>query len=156
MFMHQPQIQHMTEVMRILRYLKGTSSRGILFRKNDHLDLLAYTEADWAWDQDDRKSMFGYFTLVGGNLFTWKSKKQNVVSLWSAEAEFRGIAEWITEVIWLKNSWVNYTSDRRRLVTCFVIIKQKSVSLKIRFNTIEPNMLRSIGTSLRRNLWRRL
>ena len=45
-FMHQPYIQHMTIVMRILRYLKGTSSRGILFMKNDHLDLLAYTDVD--------------------------------------------------------------------------------------------------------------
>ena len=32
-FMHQPQIQHMIAIMRILRYLKGMSSRGILFRK---------------------------------------------------------------------------------------------------------------------------
>uniref|UniRef100_A0A803KSV8 Reverse transcriptase Ty1/copia-type domain-containing protein n=1 Tax=Chenopodium quinoa TaxID=63459 RepID=A0A803KSV8_CHEQI len=45
-FMHLPQIQHMTAVMRILRYLKGTSSTGIYFDKNDHLDLIAYTDAD--------------------------------------------------------------------------------------------------------------
>ena len=60
----------MTVVMRILRYLKGTSSRGILFKKNDHLDLLAYTDVDWARDRDDRRSTSGYFTLVGGNLVT--------------------------------------------------------------------------------------
>ena len=40
-FMHQLQIHHMTVVMRILKYLKGTSSIGILFKKNNHLDLLA-------------------------------------------------------------------------------------------------------------------
>ena len=74
-FMHKPQIQHMTTVMRILRYLKGTSSRGILFSKNGHLDLLGYTDADWAGDRDDRRSTSGYFTLFGGNLVTWKSKK---------------------------------------------------------------------------------
>uniref|UniRef100_A0A803NB30 Reverse transcriptase Ty1/copia-type domain-containing protein n=1 Tax=Chenopodium quinoa TaxID=63459 RepID=A0A803NB30_CHEQI len=45
-FMHLPQVQHMTAVMRILRYLKGTSSTGIYFDKNDHLDLIAYTDAD--------------------------------------------------------------------------------------------------------------
>ena len=64
------------------------SSRGILFRKNGHLDLLAYTNADW----DDRKSTSEYFTLVGGNLVTWKSKKLKVVALSSAKAELRGIA----------------------------------------------------------------
>ena len=45
-FMHMPQIQHMTAIMRTLRYLKGTCSRGLLFGKNDNLDLLGYTNAD--------------------------------------------------------------------------------------------------------------
>ena len=94
----------MTVVMRILRYLKSTSSRGLLFGENDNLDLLAYTDAEWAGDRDDRKSTSGYFILVGGNLVTWKSKKQKVVALSSgnAEAKFRGIAKGITEVLWIK------------------------------------------------------
>ena len=32
-FMHRPQVHHMTAVMRILRYLKGTSSKGIYSRR---------------------------------------------------------------------------------------------------------------------------
>lgn len=44
MFMHMPQIQHMTAVIRILRHLKGTSIRGLPFEKIDNLDLLAYTD----------------------------------------------------------------------------------------------------------------
>jgi len=91
-FMHQPQINHMEAVRRIVRYLKGTTSYGILFQPNKHLKIQAYTDADWAGDQQDRRSTSGYFTLVGGNLVTWRSKKQKVVALSSAEAEFRGIA----------------------------------------------------------------
>uniref|UniRef100_A0A803LEC5 Uncharacterized protein n=1 Tax=Chenopodium quinoa TaxID=63459 RepID=A0A803LEC5_CHEQI len=101
-FMHLPQIQHMIAVMRILRYLKGTSCTGIYFAQNGHLDLIAYTDADWAGDRDDRKSTSGYFTLVGGNLVTWRSKKQKVVALSSAEAEFRRIAKGITEILWIR------------------------------------------------------
>uniref|UniRef100_A0A803MVP5 Reverse transcriptase Ty1/copia-type domain-containing protein n=1 Tax=Chenopodium quinoa TaxID=63459 RepID=A0A803MVP5_CHEQI len=48
----------------------GTSSTGIYFDRNDHLDLIAYTDADWAGDRDGRKSSSRYFTLVGGNLVT--------------------------------------------------------------------------------------
>ena len=101
-FMHLPQISHMEAVLRILRYLKGTSNRGVFFKKNGHLDLVAYTDADWAGDRDSRKSTSGYFTLVGGNLVTWRSKKQKVVALSSAEAEFRGVAKGITEILWLR------------------------------------------------------
>ena len=53
-FMHRPQIQHMEVVYRILRYLKGTLEKGIVFQRNEHLDLQAYTEADWAGDRDGR------------------------------------------------------------------------------------------------------
>ena len=52
----------------------------------------AYTNADCAAAVDDKRSTSGYFTFVGGNLVTWRSKKQNVVSRSSVEAEFRGMA----------------------------------------------------------------
>ncbi|PON91192.1 hypothetical protein TorRG33x02_130080 [Trema orientale] len=37
-----------------------------------------------------------------GNLVTWKSKKQSVVSRSSAEAKFRVVAQGICELLWLK------------------------------------------------------
>lgn len=63
-FMHLPQVPHMEVVIKILRYLKGTSDTGVFFRKNNHLDLIAYTDADWASDRDGRKSTSGYFTMI--------------------------------------------------------------------------------------------
>ncbi|KAJ0520490.1 putative RNA-directed DNA polymerase [Helianthus annuus] len=101
-FMHQPQKDHMEAVLRIIRYLKGTTGHGILFKPNGHLETQLYTDADWAGDKGDRRSTSGYFTLVGGNLVTWRSKKQKVVALSSAEAEFRGIARGVTEVLWIR------------------------------------------------------
>ena len=62
--MHLPQTVHLEVVMRIIRYLKGTCGRGILFKKNGNVDLLAYTDSDWAGDRDERKSTSGYFTFV--------------------------------------------------------------------------------------------
>ena len=62
----------------------------------------AYTDADWAGAVDDRHSTSGYFTFVGGNLVTWRSKKQNVVARSSAEAEFRGMALRVCEALWLR------------------------------------------------------
>ncbi|KAJ0615698.1 putative RNA-directed DNA polymerase [Helianthus annuus] len=101
-FMHEPQAAHMEAVIRIIRYLKGTPNHGVLFKSNGHLEIQAYTDADWAGDKGNRRSTSGYFTLVGGNLVTWRSKKQKVVALSSAEAEFRGIARGLAEILWIK------------------------------------------------------
>nr|GEY34820.1 putative RNA-directed DNA polymerase [Tanacetum cinerariifolium] len=101
-FMHQPQKAHMVAALRMIRYLKGTTGHGVLFQPNGHLETQMFTDANWAGNKSDRRSTSGYFTLVGGNLVTWKSKKQKVVALSSAEAEFRGIARGITEVLWVR------------------------------------------------------
>ncbi|RVW74757.1 Retrovirus-related Pol polyprotein from transposon RE1 [Vitis vinifera] len=102
-YMHNPGEQHMNAIMRILRYLKNAPGKGILFAKNvDHQSIEVYTDADWAGAVDDRRSTSGYFTFVGGNLVTWKSKKQNVVARSSAEAEFRGMALRLCEALWLR------------------------------------------------------
>ncbi|XP_071708044.1 uncharacterized mitochondrial protein AtMg00810-like [Rutidosis leptorrhynchoides] len=92
-FMHQPQVHHMKAVWRIIIHLIGKVGHGVLLKNNGHLKTQIYTDAGWGCEKGDRKSTSGYFTLVGGNLVTWKSKKKNVVALSSAEAEFRRIAQ---------------------------------------------------------------
>ena len=101
-FMHSPQEDHWEAVLHIVWYLKGTAEHGVLFEKHEHLEINGFTDADWAGNPNDRKSTAGYFTMVGGNLVTWRSKKQKVVALSSAEAEFRGIKSGLTEILWLK------------------------------------------------------
>ena len=66
------------------------------------MNIERYTDADWAGNILDRKSTSGYFTFVGGNLVTWRSKKQKVVALSSAEAEFKGMAKGLCELLWLR------------------------------------------------------
>ena len=102
-FMHAPSEEHMNAVIRILRYLKSSPGKGIMFTKGDNLDIEGYTDADWAGSIDDRRSTSGYFTFVGGNLVTWRSKKQEVVARSSAEAEYRGMAKGICELLWIRN-----------------------------------------------------
>jgi hypothetical protein len=101
-FMHSPSEEHMKTVMRILRYLKGSPGRGIMFEKHGYLKIAGYTDADWVGSMCDRKSTACYFIFVGGNLITWRSKKQNVVALSSAKAEFRGMVKGICELLWLR------------------------------------------------------
>jgi len=92
----------MDAVGQILQYLKSGLRRGLMFSKNGHLDIEGYTNADWAGNLFDRKSTSSYFTFVGGNLVTRRSKKQKVVALLSAEAEFRGMAKGLCELLWIR------------------------------------------------------
>jgi len=80
-FMHNPSEDHVDAVIRILRYLKVSPGKGLMFSKNIHLKINGYTYADWARNISDRKSTSRYFMFVGGNLVTWRSKKQKVVAL---------------------------------------------------------------------------
>ena len=58
-----------------------------------------YTNADWIGAVDDRRSTSGYFTFVRGNLATWKSKKQNVITRSSSKAEFRSMTLGLCEAL---------------------------------------------------------
>nr|GEW10002.1 putative copia-type protein [Tanacetum cinerariifolium] len=77
-------------------------------------------DADWAGDKGTRRSTSGYFSLVGGNLVTWRSKKQKVVALSSAEAEFRGIAKGVKEALWIRKllSKVGYPPKEVTRIMC--------------------------------------
>ena len=91
----------MKAVNRILRYLKSTPGKELMFRKIDKKTIETYTDLDWAGYVIDRKTTSGYCTFVWGNLVTWRSKKQSVVVRSSAEAEYRAMSLGICEKIWL-------------------------------------------------------
>ncbi|XP_022853510.1 uncharacterized protein LOC111374981 [Olea europaea var. sylvestris] len=100
--MQAPKEIRLEAVYKILRYLKGTSGRGLFFGKNKSKGVEIFTYADWAGSTEDRRSTTGYCTFVWGNTTTWRSKKQNVVARSSAEAEFRAVAQGICEGLWIK------------------------------------------------------
>jgi Reverse transcriptase (RNA-dependent DNA polymerase) len=74
-YMHDPREGHMDVVYQILRYLKNAPGKGLIFRKNEHLNIEGYCDSDWASCSDDRKSTSGYCMFIGDNLVSWKSKK---------------------------------------------------------------------------------
>lgn len=63
--MHAPTTTHWSAVKRILRYLNGTLSHGLHFKPTSHLELHAYSDADWAGSVDDRRSTSGFCIFLG-------------------------------------------------------------------------------------------
>jgi hypothetical protein len=99
--MHDPREPHLTALKRLLCYLRGTLDYGLLHRASS-TDLVVYTDADWAGCPDTRRSTSGYAVFLGGNLVSWSSKRQPVVSQSSAEAEYRAVANGVVEASWLR------------------------------------------------------
>ena len=85
--------QHFQEAKRVLRHLKGTTERGIFYRKGGDDEFVAYTDTDYAGDVEDRKS---------SRAVSLSSKKQPVVSLSTSEGEFIVAASCACQAVWLR------------------------------------------------------
>jgi len=83
--MHDPKLHHWQAVERILRYLSGTITHGLLLPHNSTTSLIGFADADWGVDVDDRKSTTGYCIYMGSNFVSWTSHNQKTVSKSSTE-----------------------------------------------------------------------
>lgn len=101
--MQAPLEEHWKAVKRILRYLAGTLSMGLTIYPSKCKNLLAYCDADWASDCNDRRSTTGFCIFFGPNLVSWASKKQQTVSLSSTESEYRSMASVVADILWIKS-----------------------------------------------------
>jgi hypothetical protein len=103
LFMHNPMDTHMHALRRILRYIQGTKHYGLHLYSSSTTSLISYTDADWGGCPDTRRSTSGYCVFLGDNLLSWSSKRQPTLSRSSAEAEYRGVANVVSESCWLRN-----------------------------------------------------
>ena len=91
-FMDAPRFVHYVAVLLILRYVKGTFYHGLYYSSRSFLELHAHSIADWVCDLTDQCSITSFYFLLGTSLVLWHSKKQDIVSCSSTEAEYRAIA----------------------------------------------------------------
>ena len=99
--MHAPSVSDFSNLKRIMRYVKGTVSMGLLFLHDTDCTLRAYSDSDWAGCQSTRRSTGGFCTFLGQNLISWSSKKQPTLSKSSTEAEYRSLSETASELAWM-------------------------------------------------------
>ena len=101
-FMHDSRKFLLQAAYRVLHHLKAHQEKGILSKKTSDIALAIYTNADFAGSPLDMRLTTGYCTFLGGNIVSGRSKKQNVVALSSAEAEFKDMATGVCELLWAK------------------------------------------------------
>lgn len=109
-----PREVDMIEAKRIIRYLKGTMNLKLkLATMNTEFPIVSFVDADYAEDRIDRKSMSGFLCFVLGGLISWRAKKQGIVTLSTAEAEYVSISEGCQELTWIQNLCKEFGIDTK-------------------------------------------
>jgi hypothetical protein len=109
-FNASPTRNHFLIAKHVLRYLSGTrtlalclgapSSR-IPLTLSGYMKNVGCSDADWASDAIDRKSISGYSFFFQGSLVSWSAVKQKAIALSSTEAEYYAMAHAFKEALWL-------------------------------------------------------
>jgi hypothetical protein len=101
-FRENPKETHLQEQKRILMYVNGTKSHGILYIKTNNFELVGYIDNDWGGNIDDRKSTFGYVFQIGLGAISWASKKQLIVSPPTPKPKYVATNKTTCQVVWLR------------------------------------------------------
>ena len=105
-FNKNPGKAHVDAQKHLIRYLKGTKDRGLIYKEptemiDNKVKIIACVDTDWAGCQDTRRSTVGYVVYLDGCPIAWKSKLMSTLALSSCEAEFMGLSFVAREVMWL-------------------------------------------------------
>lgn len=118
-FMQSPREEHWEAALRVVRYLKKCPSQGILLSSDSALQLEGWCDSDWASCPLTRRSLTGWFVLLGTTPVSWKTKKQHTVSRSSAEAKYRSMAALTCELKWLKQLLLDLGVEHKQGMNMF-------------------------------------
>ena len=102
-YQSNPGLFHWRAAKKVLRYLQGTKDHMLTYRRTSNLEVVGYSDSDYAGCKDTRKSTFGYLFLLADGAISWKSGKQSVIATSTMEAEFIACFEAIVQSLWLRN-----------------------------------------------------
>jgi hypothetical protein len=107
-FQANPKEVHLRVVKRIMRYLVYTPKLGLWYPKGSNFDLIGYSDADYVGCKIYKKSTSGTCQFLGRSLVSWASKKQNLVALSTAEAEYIVVGHCCAQLLWMRQTLRDY------------------------------------------------
>ena len=105
---------HLKVTKRILRYLKHTQNISLWYPKGAKFELVGYSDSDYAGCKVERKNTSGTCQLLGRSLVSWSSKKQNSVTLLTAEAKYISTGSCCAQILWMKATLNDFESSSRK------------------------------------------
>ena len=116
-YMLDRKVSHDAALKQVLRYLRGTLTYGLTYKRADKVRLLGYGDSSLNVDVDDGKSVTGHIFYLNESPITWCSQKQETVALSSCEAEFMAATEAAKQAIWLQELLSEITCSECERVT---------------------------------------
>jgi hypothetical protein len=150
-FLCNPGNSHWQAAKRVLRYLKGTPTHGITYRRGHGRPILVgYADADHAMGCS-AKSTSGYVFLSGGAAISWRSKLQSIVALSTAEAEYVSLAEASSECVWLRKLLEDLNAPQTHATTihednqsCIALTKNDEFHFRTKHIAVKYHFTRSL------------
>nr|GEW78489.1 retrovirus-related Pol polyprotein from transposon TNT 1-94 [Tanacetum cinerariifolium] len=104
----KPTKKHLKEVKRIFHYLRGTVNTGLWYTKDFGFELTVFSDADYAGCKDTFKSTSCGAQFLGEKLVSWSTKKQDCITLLTAEAKYMSISASCAQVLWMRTQLTDY------------------------------------------------
>jgi hypothetical protein len=111
-FSANPTRAHFLAAKHVLRYLAGTRTLVLMYGDvrtpsppslQGFMHNLGCSDADWASDAGDRRSISGYCFFFQNSLVSWSAVKQRAIALSSTEAEYYALTHAFKEALWLRS-----------------------------------------------------
>ena len=90
---------HWKETKKVLRYLQGTKDLMLTYRRTDTLEVVGFSDSDYAGCVDDKKSTSCYIFIMAEGNVSWKCVKQTLTTSSTMEAEYVACYEHICHAI---------------------------------------------------------
>jgi len=119
-YMHCASEIHFQAAKRVIRYVKGTANFGIMFKKASDFQFLGFSDSDWAGSSDDMRSTSGYCFSFGSRMFSWCSKKQDIVAQSTVEAEYIAAASAVNQALWIRKLLTDLYMEQKKSTEIFV------------------------------------
>ena len=72
----------------MMRYFQGTKDYKLMYRRTSNLEVVGYSDLDFAGCVDSCKSTSGYILILAGGAISWRSVKQTLTATSTMETEF--------------------------------------------------------------------
>ena len=85
-YLSNPGMDHWKKAKWVMRYLQRTKDYMLTYLRSSHLEVVEYSDSDFAGCLDSKRSTSGYIFMLAGEVVSWKSVKQTLIASSTMEA----------------------------------------------------------------------